>query len=166
MAQKEKYTVFINPLLEDEGGGWLATIPDLPGCMSDGDDMNEALANVNDAAESWFEAAEELGRSIPKPGSNVGKWRQRVPKTVHLSLKEIAAAEGVSLNALVTSALSEYLGQRQIAGRQKTATKKNVPPARQKPMVTRRQTRQAQRKWAPALTRIAGRRLIGAWLAI
>lgn len=32
-----------------EGGGWHVTVPDLPGCMSDGDTIEEAMANVEDA---------------------------------------------------------------------------------------------------------------------
>ncbi|MCF6126642.1 MULTISPECIES: type II toxin-antitoxin system HicB family antitoxin [Mesorhizobium] len=41
--------------------------PDLPGCVSDGDTPEEAIANVQDAIAAWIEAAHELGRSIPRP---------------------------------------------------------------------------------------------------
>lgn len=36
----------IEPLSEEDGGGFLATVPELPGCMSDGETRAEALANV------------------------------------------------------------------------------------------------------------------------
>jgi len=61
------YPVLIAPLSEDDGGGFLATVPDLPGCMTDGETPEEALANVPDAIAAWIEAAEELGRTIPPP---------------------------------------------------------------------------------------------------
>jgi len=57
----------IEPLSQDDGGGFLATVPDLPGCMSDGETPEEALLNVQDAILAWIEAAEELGRPIPQP---------------------------------------------------------------------------------------------------
>lgn len=66
-----RYAVLIEPLSEDDGGGFLATVPDLPGCMSDGETPEEALVNVQDAIAAWLEAALELGRPIPEPSRNV-----------------------------------------------------------------------------------------------
>ena len=108
----DDYAVFLTALSEADGGGWLASVPDLPGCMSDGEIPAAAAANVAGAIESWKEAAEELGRPIPKPGSTVGQWRQRVPKSLHVELKQIAKAEGVSLNALVAAILAKSIGRR------------------------------------------------------
>jgi antitoxin HicB len=59
------YPVVLEALPDKEGGGFLATVPDLPGCMSDGETQAEALANVQDAIVSWVEAATEMGRTIP-----------------------------------------------------------------------------------------------------
>jgi antitoxin HicB len=61
------YPVFIEPLPSEDGGGFIATAPDLPGCMSDGETPEEALANVRDAITAWVEEARALGRSVPKP---------------------------------------------------------------------------------------------------
>ena len=61
------YAVIVEPLPVDEGGGFLATVPDLPGCASDGATPEEALVNVRDAIAMWLEAAAELGRPIPRP---------------------------------------------------------------------------------------------------
>jgi predicted RNase H-like HicB family nuclease len=66
-----RYPVLIEPLSEDDGGGFLATVPDLPGCMSDGETPEEAIVNVQDAILSWIEAAEELGRAVPEPSRKV-----------------------------------------------------------------------------------------------
>lgn len=54
--------VFLHP---DEDGGWVAEIPSLPGCISEGETKEDALRNIRDAAESWLEARRELGLPIP-----------------------------------------------------------------------------------------------------
>lgn len=61
------YEVDVKPLSADLGGGYVAVVPELPGCMSDGDTPEDALANAYDAAEAWLEHARELGRDIPVP---------------------------------------------------------------------------------------------------
>ncbi|HWU62294.1 MAG TPA: type II toxin-antitoxin system HicB family antitoxin [Ensifer sp.] len=67
-----EYAVLLSPLPTDDGGGFVATVPDLPGCMSDGETPEEALANVQDAIECWIEAARDQGRTIPSP---THEWR-------------------------------------------------------------------------------------------
>ena len=64
---KLEYPVMIEPLSIEDGGGFAATVPDLPGCMSDGETPEEALANVRDAIAEWIEEARAVGRSVPKP---------------------------------------------------------------------------------------------------
>jgi antitoxin HicB len=110
-ARADLYPIVLVPLSDADGGGWLATAPDLSGCMSDGETREKAARNVQGAILSWIEAAEELGRQVPAPGSARGEWRQRVPKTLHEKLKRLAEAEGVSLNALVASVLAERVGR-------------------------------------------------------
>jgi antitoxin HicB len=62
-----EYSVIIEPLPESEGGGFVALVPDLPGCMSDGDTAEAALSSVHDAVAAWIEEATALGRPIPPP---------------------------------------------------------------------------------------------------
>jgi len=64
---KLEYPVMIEPLPEHEGGGFVALVPDLPGCMSDGETAEAALASVQDAVAAWIEEATALGRPIPPP---------------------------------------------------------------------------------------------------
>src|SRR3990167_9501678 len=94
------YPFSIRHLSEEEGGGFLIEFPDLPGCMSDGETVEEAVHNGMDAAQCWMQAAKKLGREIPKP-SNIqrmsGRWVQRVPKSLHAQLVMRAKQEGVSL---------------------------------------------------------------------
>jgi antitoxin HicB len=110
---KNKYPFNIRQLSDEEGGGYLIEFPDLPGCMSDGRTIDEAVANGSDAVATWIETAKQTNRQIPKPGeleSQSGKWVQRVPKSIHLRLVNRAKAEGVSLNTLVITMLSYSLG--------------------------------------------------------
>ena len=67
MTTQTKYPFEIRPLTDDEGGGWLVTYPDLPGCMSDGETQEEAMSNGKDAMAAWIKAVEETGRKIPRP---------------------------------------------------------------------------------------------------
>ena len=62
-----RYRISLRPLGAAEGGGWLAEVPELPGCMSDGETPQEAVDNVMDAIACWIEAAEEDGRPVPLP---------------------------------------------------------------------------------------------------
>ena len=64
---KLEYAVRIERLAENDGGGYLAIVPDLPGCMSDGETPEEALKNVQEAIASWIEAAKEWKLDIPQP---------------------------------------------------------------------------------------------------
>lgn len=61
------YTILIEPLSMEHGGGYIATVSDLPGCMSDGETREEAAHHVGDAIRAWMKAAQELGRVIPQP---------------------------------------------------------------------------------------------------
>jgi predicted RNase H-like HicB family nuclease len=61
------YRVLIEPLVPEDGGGFVATAPDLPGCMSDGETPEDAIAHAQDAIAAWIEEARALGRPVPKP---------------------------------------------------------------------------------------------------
>ena len=114
----EAYMHEIAPLSKEDGGGFLITFPDLPGCMSDGETIDEAMANGRDAFLSWISAAVDLGKPIPKPTAKPaetiaasGKFVARLPKTLHARLVAKAKQEGVSLNTLVLTFIAEGLGQ-------------------------------------------------------
>ena len=61
------YEVDIFPLSQEDGGGFTGIAPELPGCRSDGETPQEALANTYDAIACWIEAAHEMGRQVPQP---------------------------------------------------------------------------------------------------
>ena len=103
------YAIMVEPLSAADGGGWLATVPALPGCMADGGTPEAALADAEAAISEWLAAAKALNRPIPGPQA-LGQWRQRVPRSLHEKLKIVAAREGVSLNAYVANVLAERVG--------------------------------------------------------
>jgi len=60
-----KYEVIIYWSAEDNG--FIAEIPELPGCAADGQTPTEALSNVEVIAREWIETARDLGRLVPEP---------------------------------------------------------------------------------------------------
>lgn len=119
----EEYLHELAPLPPEEGGGFLITFPDLPGCMSDGETIEETIANGRDAFNAWVAAAVDCGRTVPKPSSRPaelleasGRFVARLPKSLHARLTAKARQEGVSLNTLVLTLIAEGLGQREACG--------------------------------------------------
>lgn len=117
----EAYTRIISPLSDEEGGGFLITFPDLPGCISDGDTEEEVLANGKDAFLSWVAARIDQGKSIPEPKARLsefitseasGRLLARLPKSLHARLIERAKRESVSINSLLLSFVAAGLGQK------------------------------------------------------
>ena len=60
-----RYEIIIYWSTEDQS--FIAEIPELPGCMSDGGTYQETLKNAEIAIGEWIETARELGRPIPEP---------------------------------------------------------------------------------------------------
>ncbi len=65
MNNEAKYEVIIYWSKADDS--FIAEVPELPGCMSDGSTKAEALENVNTIILEWLETAKSLGRTIPEP---------------------------------------------------------------------------------------------------
>ena len=57
-----EYRFTIRPLTKPEGSGYLIEFPDLPGCLSDGETVAEALTNGMEAKSAWITAMHEAGR--------------------------------------------------------------------------------------------------------
>ncbi len=82
-----KYPVVISPLSDEDGGGFIAYVPDLPGCMSDGDTPEDTLHNAYDAIKAWLEAANDLGRDIPAPSQKLAFASSRNDKMTLIRIK-------------------------------------------------------------------------------
>ena len=106
----EDYAINIAPIPEDEGGGYLVTLPNLPGCIADGETIDAAIVEARDAFTAWTMAEREDQGELPAPKTYSGQFVQRIPKTLHTRLVKRAASEGVSLNQLAATLLAQGLG--------------------------------------------------------
>lgn len=59
-----RYTAFIEP--DQEEGGYVIIVPDLPGCVTQGDTFDEAVTMAKDAISLYIESLRALGRSVPQ----------------------------------------------------------------------------------------------------
>ncbi len=93
------YKLEIIPDMDE--GGYVASYPDLPGCLTIGDTMQEVIKNAEDAKTAWLEAAIEDGIAINEPQSAEkysGQFKLRLPKSLHKALAEHSKQEGISMN--------------------------------------------------------------------
>ena len=91
--------------------GYFVKIKELPGCISVGDTVEDALSMIDDALESWLETAIEDDIEIPLPESIKeeelsGKFALRMPKSLHSDLVKQAQKEGISLNQYIVALLA------------------------------------------------------------
>jgi antitoxin HicB len=124
MSKLSDYPFEVRPLTEEEGGGYLISFPDFAECISDGETVDEAMSNGRDALKATIAALKSKKMTVPAANSGgvaSGKFVARVPKTVHAQLATRARAEGVSLNALVLTFISQGLGVADIKTRSKSA---------------------------------------------
>ena len=62
-----RFTVVLSPDVED--GGYVAECPAIPGCVSEGDSIEEALANIREAIEGCLESLAARNEPLPAEGS-------------------------------------------------------------------------------------------------
>lgn len=82
-------------------GGFAVRFPELPGCLTCADTMEEAVKNAEDCKREWLAAAIEDRTPIPEPMTDEdysGQFKLRIPKSLHKSLAEHSKAEGISMN--------------------------------------------------------------------
>ncbi|MBI2716931.1 MAG: type II toxin-antitoxin system HicB family antitoxin [Rhizobiales bacterium] len=107
---KRPYARLVVP---EEDGSFRAEIPEFPGCLATGETRSEALDDLEEVAAAWLAAALKNNQSIPEPVENSdfsGKLVLRMPRSLHKKATYVAEREGVSLNALIVTAVATYLG--------------------------------------------------------
>lgn len=95
---------------DPDEGGYVASYPELPGCITSGENLEAAAENAEDAKKAWLEAALEDGIEIVEPASldnYSGQFKLRIPKSLHRSLAEHSKREGVSMNQYCVYLLSK-----------------------------------------------------------
>ena len=104
----EAYSHMVSPTRAADGGGFMFTMPDIPGVMADGATEFEAIADGREAFIATVSAMVDMGQEIPVPAFNAedftpasasGKVLARLPRSMHMQLTARAKTEGVSLNA-------------------------------------------------------------------
>lgn len=105
------YSVRLSQLSQADGGGWVASIPELRGCLADGRTPDEAYEELKSVLDFWLEVAKEEGKPVPQPmaysaTAYSGRIMLRMPKTLHRILAEQAEHEDVSLNQYMVALLS------------------------------------------------------------
>ena len=64
MAGEREFDVVLEAA---EEGGFVVSVPDLPGCWTQGETREEALTNAKEAVRAYLDSLAELGRPLPKP---------------------------------------------------------------------------------------------------
>lgn len=103
-----KYPITIYPDVE---GGYVSEIKDLPGCLTQGETLEETLSNIEDARQLWLETAYEYGDTIPLPStenpeSDLDRFSLQIPIDLHQKLVENARRESLSLDQYIFNVLS------------------------------------------------------------
>ena len=120
----EAYSHVVSPIAPDDGGGFLFTLPDIPGVVGDGPTEAAAIKDGREAFLATVSALIDMGRDVPAPTltakdftplSVSGKFVARVPRSMHIQLAARAKTEGVSLNTLVISLIAEGMGRNYLA---------------------------------------------------
>ncbi len=82
-------------------GGFVGSYPELPGCLTIGETVEDVARNAEDAKRAWLTAAIEDGIVIQEPqtlDAYSGQFKLRIPKSLHRSLAEHSKQEGISMN--------------------------------------------------------------------
>ncbi len=104
------YRLSIVPDLEE--GGYAASYPELPGCVTCAETIEEAVSLALDAKTSWLTVAFNNGDDIPEPDSlnkYSGQFKLRIPRTLHRDLAIRAREEGVSMNQYCATVLAKHI---------------------------------------------------------
>ncbi len=100
-------------VIPDERGGYYSEILEFPGCFAQGDTVEEAFRNLEEAAKSWLEVAVANGQEIPQPSTNrgfSGRVALRLPRGLHKQAAKAAEREGTSLNQFLLTAIASRVG--------------------------------------------------------
>jgi antitoxin HicB len=69
----DNYRFAVRRLTKEAGGGYLVEFPEVPGCMSDGETIEEAIANGRQALRDTLDVFQESGRKTPRSGASASR---------------------------------------------------------------------------------------------
>lgn len=106
------YEVAVTPSPE---GGYAARVLDLPGCITQGETLQEVFEMIEDAKLCWISSQLEYDEEVPEPHDPLkldGRLHLRIPRSLHKKLSKCAAREGVNVNQLAIYLMASGLGER------------------------------------------------------
>ena len=109
MAEKWIEKQYSLQVVADEDGGYTIFYPDLPGCVTQIESLEELPEAALEIKELWITATLEAGLAVPEPTyppDHSGKILLRLPRSLHRDLVDEAEKEDVSLNQYLVSLLS------------------------------------------------------------
>lgn len=109
------YRVEVIP--DEEEGGFALHCPDLNGCMTCAETLEDGFKMLEDAKRCWFTACLEDGIPIPEPTrleDYSGQFKLRLPKSLHRLLAQKSSEEGVSMNQYCVYLLSKGIRERKL----------------------------------------------------
>ena len=128
------YSITVRRVVADDGPCFEARIRELPDVAEYADTFSEAYELAIDTIETTAEAFAETGHAMPAPACPVedysGRMTVRVSKTLHRDLALVAEEEGVSLNLLISDALSHFAGAHLHRRRRESGSEEGKPAPR------------------------------------
>jgi predicted RNase H-like HicB family nuclease len=103
----------IEIIKDEEEDGYVLKYPELKGCITCADTIEEGMKLLKDAQRNWLEASLENGGGIPEPLEEEnfsGQFKLRIPKSLHKELMEKSKEEGISMNQYCLYLLSKGMG--------------------------------------------------------
>lgn len=102
-------------LVHRDEDGYLATVAELPGCMTAAETWDELDEMIREAIAAWIESALEHGDPVPSPRSrgrgHSGRFVVRTTPSLHRAIARRAASEGVSMNQWIVEQLAIMTGR-------------------------------------------------------
>ena len=82
---QDTYSVMI--FWSDDDAAFIATVPDLPGCMAHGETRALAIEQVEIAIQNWLDTAREIGREIPSPPKDMADYIKELDQKAEQSIR-------------------------------------------------------------------------------
>jgi predicted RNase H-like HicB family nuclease len=102
---QDTYSVMI--FWSDDDAAFVASVPDLPGCMAHGETRAEAAEQIGIAIQNWIETAREIGRQIPSPPKDMAQYMKELDQKAEQTIKAGIENAVPSLVETLTKILKE-----------------------------------------------------------
>ena len=108
------YQIVVYPVETESGTEWIARYPEVNNTGGSGATIEEAIEDAKNNLKFELELLADEGKEPPKPYEQPnysGKISLRLPRSVHKQIAELSEMEGVSINSLISAAVSGFIGQ-------------------------------------------------------